>query len=302
MAEALADAGHAVIYVTEQDSVAAWAGNTSERWRIRTQMMEKGIGIVTAHTLTAFDGAQATLACTYTGRTQTLAVTGAVLATQRAPNDGLYHDILATVDGDARRLPFTLARIGDCEAPSIVAAAVYAGHKYATELDTIQDVDMPLRHDRMDVGAVLADPIPLGHAANRPEADAAYLRTLLDYYEDEIAGIAYFQTLADICADPAHKAKLTLLAQVEQHTADIVMPLLKHYNLVPRDRQTLAALGRADAQRGPQDWDGMLAEMRRVFPTYIAEFDSLERMGTPPDSATLVRMTEHEVVAIVFTY
>ncbi|MEP4198787.1 MAG: FAD-dependent oxidoreductase [Aliishimia sp.] len=151
MAETLADAGHHITYVTEKDSVSAWAGNTSERWRIRSQMMDKGIEIVTAHTLTSFDGAHAILACCYSGRHHTRAVTGAVLATQRAPNDQLYHDILATVDGDSAKLPFTLTRIGDCEAPSIVAAAVYAGYKYAAELDTVPDLDHPLKRDRMDV-------------------------------------------------------------------------------------------------------------------------------------------------------
>lgn len=137
MAEALADAGRDVIYVTEEDSVSAWAGNTSERWRIRTQMMEKGIEIITAHAVTKFDGAEATLVCSYTGRKKIIAVTDAVLATQRKPEDNLYHQILAKVDGDATKLPFSLTRIGDCEATSIVAAAVYSGYKYATELDTI---------------------------------------------------------------------------------------------------------------------------------------------------------------------
>ncbi len=153
MAEVLADAGFAVIYVSEEDSVSSWAGNTSERWRIRTQMMEKGISILTAHTLTAFDGTNAMLRCVYTGRVQKLDASAAVLATHRTPNDALYHDILAKVDGVANKLPFTLSRIGDCEAPSIVAAAVYAGYKFATEIDTVVDLDHPLVFDRMDVGA-----------------------------------------------------------------------------------------------------------------------------------------------------
>ena len=90
--------------------------------------------IITAHALTSFDGTTATLECSYTGQTQEIGSNNAVLATQRTPNDCLYHDILATVDGDATKLPFTLTRIGDCEAPSIVAAAVYAGHRLAREL------------------------------------------------------------------------------------------------------------------------------------------------------------------------
>ena len=42
--------------------------------------------------------------------------------------------------------PFqSVQRIGDCEAPAIIAAAVYSGHRYARELDTEPDPDAPLR-------------------------------------------------------------------------------------------------------------------------------------------------------------
>ncbi len=45
-----------------------------------------------------------------------------------------------------------LTRIGDCEAPAIIAAATYAGHRYAQELDTDVDIDLPMRHEKVDVG------------------------------------------------------------------------------------------------------------------------------------------------------
>jgi dimethylamine/trimethylamine dehydrogenase len=51
-------------------------------------------------------------------------------------------------------LPFTLTRIGDCEAPAIIAAATYAGHRYAQNLDGVVDIDLPLRHDKVDVGLI----------------------------------------------------------------------------------------------------------------------------------------------------
>ncbi len=300
MAEALADAGRHVTYITAEDSVSALAGNTSERWRIRTQMMDKGIEIVTAHTLTAFDGADATLECAYTGRLRRIPAKAAVLATQRSPNDDLYHEILARVEGDAARLPFTLTRIGDCEAPSIVAAAVHAGHRFAAELDTVQDVDQPLRFDRMDVSDVPSYAILGGATAAHAQADAKYLETLLQYYEEEVAGIAYFNALAEICDDPDQKTKMTLLAQVEQHTADIVAPLLTRHGLTPRGPDALAAEGAEDAARGPQDWHSLTQHMRQTFPGYIADFDRLERMAPPEDLHILKRMTEHEVVAIAF--
>ena len=150
--------------------------------------MEAGVAIITAHALTGFDGQSATLTCEYTGATRQIAARGAVLVTQRAQRDELYHEILERVNGEAERLPFTLRRIGDCEAPAIIAAAVYAGHRYAAELDAAVDPDDPLRHDRPVVGAVLAAtsaaPSPV-HTTPEPVAEAggdpAYLATLLRY-------------------------------------------------------------------------------------------------------------------------
>jgi dimethylamine/trimethylamine dehydrogenase len=73
-----------------------------------------------------------------------------VLVGQRAPVDDLYHALK-----DAGPLPFTLARIGDAEAPAIIAAATYAGHRYAQELDRAVDIDLPMQHEKIDVGAEL---------------------------------------------------------------------------------------------------------------------------------------------------
>ncbi len=150
MAERIRQEGHDVVYVTESDSVSSWAGKTSERWRVRSHMIRLGIQIETAATLTNFDGETATIECTYGGGARKLPVSNVVLVTSRAPNDALYHEIL-THAGDVP-LPFTLARIGDAEAPAIIAAAVYAGHRYARELEADIDLDEPLKHDRLDVG------------------------------------------------------------------------------------------------------------------------------------------------------
>ncbi|MEM9580998.1 MAG: FAD-dependent oxidoreductase [Pseudomonadota bacterium] len=152
IAEQLIAAGNPVTLVTPHDVVSQWAENTSERWRIRTQMMRLGIGIETCRSLLAFDGSKATLECTYSGQTIEMPAQNVIMVTQRKPNDALYHDLLETAGGDADELPFTLKRIGDCEAPAIIAAAVYAGHRYARELDDPVDPDQPLRHDRIDVG------------------------------------------------------------------------------------------------------------------------------------------------------
>ncbi|TNF64902.1 MAG: NADH:flavin oxidoreductase [Rhodobacteraceae bacterium] len=147
IAERLRAEGLEVTYACSSDSVSAWAGNTSERWRVRARLVAQGVAIETAREVAGFDGASVRLACAYGGAEKVIAAGNLVLVTARAPNDTLYQDLRARGD-----LPFSLTRIGDCEAPAIIAAAVHAGHQYARQLDTEVDIDQPLRHDRVDVG------------------------------------------------------------------------------------------------------------------------------------------------------
>ncbi|MEM7545214.1 MAG: FAD-dependent oxidoreductase [Pseudomonadota bacterium] len=296
IAERVRQTGVPVTYVTESDSVSSWAGNTSERWRVRTHLMEMGVEIVTAHALTAFDGATGTLVCEYTGAQRTIEVTAAVMVGQRVPRDGLYHDILATVGGDAAKLPFTLNRIGDCEAPGIIAQNIYAGHRYATELEVAIDVDQPLKHDRIDVGAT-----PVPPRMRTPEGAAeAYLPTLLRYWEEEVAGEAFFRELAARAAEPRQKEKMLLLAEVEQRTAESTAPLLSRYGLTPKDSKTLREDGKRDANDVPQEWDALIEYMASKFPEYIDDFKRLEAMAPVDDLPLLELMTNHEVVAVEF--
>ncbi|MEL7465511.1 MAG: FAD-dependent oxidoreductase [Pseudomonadota bacterium] len=291
IAERIRQTGAPVTYVTESDSVSSWAGHTSERWRVRTHLMEIGVEIVTAHALTGIGDGRAALACEYTGAEKTVEATHAVMVGQRIPRDDLYHGVLATVGGEPAKLPFTLKRIGDCEAPGIIAQSVYAGHRYAVELEAAVDIDMPLRHDRIDVGAA-------------PEVEAQdtadYLPTLLKYWEEEIAGEAFFRELAARMPEPHQKEKMNLLADVERRTAEIARPLLDQYGLTPRDDAALIAEGKADADHVPQEWEALIAYMVETFPDYMPSFDRLEQMAPVADRAILEQMTWHEVAAIDF--
>ena len=158
IAEKLKTAGIDVTFCTSSEVVSEWAGKTSERWRIRSHIMKLGIKMELAQALTAFDGKTATLICQFTGKKKQIPMHSVVMVTQRAPRDELYHNILELVDGEPDKLPFTLTCIGDCEAPAIIAAATYAGHRYARQLEEDIDLDQPLIHDRVDVGAVALEP------------------------------------------------------------------------------------------------------------------------------------------------
>ncbi|MFQ5635818.1 MAG: FAD-dependent oxidoreductase [Gammaproteobacteria bacterium] len=157
ISELLKSAGNPVTIATPSDAISDWAGKTSERRRVRTHLMKMDVRTIVSHGLQKFDGETALLSCKYSGAEMLLQVGSVVMVTQRRPDDALYRDILARggdgAGGETGVLPFSLKRIGDCEAPAIIAAATYAGHKYARELDAPVDPDAPLRHDRVDVRA-----------------------------------------------------------------------------------------------------------------------------------------------------
>jgi dimethylamine/trimethylamine dehydrogenase len=149
LAELVRAGGAQLTLVTPEDSISAWGAYTMDRWRAQSKLMEMGVDLVVAQNLTAFDGKAATLACEYTGRERTIEAGAVVLVTARNPSDGLYQALASRIESGAEGAPRSLKRIGDCEAPAIIAAAVFSGHRYARELDAIVDRDNPLKHDRV---------------------------------------------------------------------------------------------------------------------------------------------------------
>jgi dimethylamine/trimethylamine dehydrogenase len=67
----------------------------------------------------------------------------------RTPNDELFYELEQRLETETDYQPKSLLRIGDCEAPSIIAGAVYSGHRYARELDTEVDPDNRMKYDRV---------------------------------------------------------------------------------------------------------------------------------------------------------
>ncbi|MCP4183748.1 MAG: NADH:flavin oxidoreductase [Hyphomicrobiales bacterium] len=147
VAEWLATNGVEVVMVTPEDKVSAWGTYTVEQARAQRRLIEMDVEIVTAHGLESFDGNNAITRSVYTDRERRIDADALVLVTARTPNDQLYHTLTEGIAAGAGGLPQTLKRIGDCDAPAIIAAAVYAGHRYARELDAS---DAPaVRRDRV---------------------------------------------------------------------------------------------------------------------------------------------------------
>jgi dimethylamine/trimethylamine dehydrogenase len=140
LAEKLRAAGCEVTLVTPDTCASSWTENTLEQHRIQARLMEMGVTIAANTNIARARAGEVTLECTYTGATRALPCAALVPVTMRMPDDTLYHDL------HARNLP-SLIRIGDCLAPSTIAAAVYAGHLCARDLGAPKSDETPFRRE-----------------------------------------------------------------------------------------------------------------------------------------------------------
>ena len=151
LAEALVAQGVEVCFVTPENLVSAWGVMTDEQYQTQQRLIQLGVKIITAHGLDAFDGCNARLSCVYSQQSRMVSADAVVLVTARTPIDDLYREIAGMITSDSSgSVPApTLRKIGDCDAPAIIAAAVYAGHRYARELESGTGQDTVFRQDRL---------------------------------------------------------------------------------------------------------------------------------------------------------
>ncbi|MGH6932829.1 MAG: NADH:flavin oxidoreductase, partial [Dongiaceae bacterium] len=135
VAEELRSRGLAVMLVTPAGNPSAWTEASLEQPYIQTRLLEGGIEIRVGQQVASIGNGVVELACTYTGRTTRQEARAVVMVTSRLPIDGLYHELMADGPGLRAAGIRSVNRIGDCLNPGTIAAAVYAGHRYARELD-----------------------------------------------------------------------------------------------------------------------------------------------------------------------
>jgi dimethylamine/trimethylamine dehydrogenase len=148
LCEHLRRLGREVTLITPAALVSQWTVNTLEQERIQGRLLNAGVELVLAHKLVAVELGGVSVACTYTGRKRSVAAQSVVLVTARVPNDSLYEQLTpraAELAGSALR---SLTRIGDCLAPGTIAAAVYAGHRFAREFESEPHGDVPFLVER----------------------------------------------------------------------------------------------------------------------------------------------------------
>lgn len=151
VAELLQKQGVEVTYVTPNSKVSAWSVNNAEQPRVHKRLFELGVSVVLNHALDCFDGNQAQVSCVNTGLTQGIAADNLVPVTCQLQIDSLFHSISNAISTGEGGVPKTVECIGDADAPSIIACAIYAGHKYARELDVLKEQAELVRYDYVPV-------------------------------------------------------------------------------------------------------------------------------------------------------
>ena len=153
LAELCRAAGLDVTLVTTAAMVSAWTVNTLEALPIAKRIARLGIEVLPYTSVGSFQGGKAHLVSVLTGAETKRPAAALVTVTARLPVDGLYEDLR---DRWEQAGIASLARIGDCWAPSTIQQAVYSGHKWARELDEQPEALIPRELPRIESGRVKA--------------------------------------------------------------------------------------------------------------------------------------------------
>lgn len=148
LAEKLASQGLDVTLVTPAALVSIWTENTMEQHRIQAKLMQLGVKLMTQTALENVAQGSVTLSCLTTGNTHEVDCHNVVMVTSREANDKVYQQLMARSDEFAELGIKSVCSAGDGEAPSTIAAAVYAGHRYARLLEEPVQA-MPYRRERI---------------------------------------------------------------------------------------------------------------------------------------------------------
>jgi dimethylamine/trimethylamine dehydrogenase len=139
--------------MTPMGHIAPYMHFTLEAPNMHRKLHKLGVEIVTYHMPTKIEAGGVTAAHVYDGdgHERTWEADATVLVTQRRSNEALFRELKDVVGLDALSAEGVdaLYRIGDCEAPRLIADAVFSGHRLAREIDTDNPaVPLPFKRER----------------------------------------------------------------------------------------------------------------------------------------------------------
>jgi dimethylamine/trimethylamine dehydrogenase len=152
LAEKLRNDGFDVTLVTPAERASAWTVNTLEQHDIQKHLLELGIELLLNRNAVEYDGTCLTVECTYTGRQSAVPAGSIMTVTARAPNEELALGLAEIPERIEAAKIVSVTSIGDCSAPSTIAAAVYAGHRYAREFELPADHRASFRRELSSLG------------------------------------------------------------------------------------------------------------------------------------------------------
>lgn len=153
IAEKLKLKGHDVLLVTSAACLSPETAPSLEQGRIQERALKLGIELLVSHEVSRLGKDEVTISCAYSGKTHTRPCKTLVPVTSREPRGDLYLELTSDVQRLKNAGILSVARIGDCAAPSVIAQATFAGHRYARELGAN---NTEAARDRVVIGAEYA--------------------------------------------------------------------------------------------------------------------------------------------------
>ncbi len=157
LAERLRKQGLEVHLVTPSVKVSEFTEMTMEQHRIQSGLLKMGVLIQTNTALADANpvagGLIVELAHTYSDARSHLECASLLMVTMRDPNDALFNALQSQQDQWQAKGVKSIQLLGDAYAPGSVAAAVYAGHRAARELDAPElPLDtVPFRREMIEI-------------------------------------------------------------------------------------------------------------------------------------------------------
>ena len=125
--------GYDVTLVTPAGRCGQWGYYTEELYQSNAELLNSGVEIITNNNLVQIKSDSVQLSCIFSGKTKNIAADWIIPITRREPKDKIFYELNGLTNNHSLKLK-SLKRIGDCEAPGIIASAVYSGYKSALEL------------------------------------------------------------------------------------------------------------------------------------------------------------------------
>jgi dimethylamine/trimethylamine dehydrogenase len=127
--------GHEVTLVSPAGRVCSWGEFTDEQTRSNTEVMKAGIQVINNYKIEQVMNGSAELYCIFSGESKKVSCDFVVPITRKIPVTDLYDDLCSRVEYWGSNGVQKVIKIGDAEAPSIIAAAVHSGYRSAIEID-----------------------------------------------------------------------------------------------------------------------------------------------------------------------